>query len=308
MDNKYKGITWAGNIYQKFEDMCLGMDDVLFQEFEYVGDKLQVMGSNVRQFCSDFAQVLPQSFVDVVQGAAADSSTNVASELLVEGIGEERSRKKPFNKIDLLNNRSKEHFQVLQDDPYLEEAALMFENELVTLDEDHSDESPCELNKSDKNSNDQYQKTMMSPASDDLPPCSSSFTKIKLLDGPSTNAADLVYCYEFEQTCGNSSAQIVRKLESNLTDAGLSTKAKVEESCILVDGSEVSYGVCETQRRISLKVVEAFFRKRRGAAKQDHHQGAACRYTPDPAFSPQKGKDFISSSKPEASEFDWEII
>ncbi|MBA0789209.1 hypothetical protein Gotri_025875 [Gossypium trilobum] len=63
MDSKFKGIVWVGNIYQRFEALCLEMDDMVCQEtFQYVEDQLQTVGANVRQFCTELMQeVLPSS-------------------------------------------------------------------------------------------------------------------------------------------------------------------------------------------------------------------------------------------------------
>ncbi|KAA3478038.1 inner centromere protein A isoform X1 [Gossypium australe] len=73
MDSKFKGIVWVGNIYQRFEALCLEMDDMVCQvlftihpfaveTFQYVEDQLQTVGANVRQFCTELMQeVLPSS-------------------------------------------------------------------------------------------------------------------------------------------------------------------------------------------------------------------------------------------------------
>ncbi|MBA0748021.1 hypothetical protein Gogos_004877 [Gossypium gossypioides] len=63
MDSKFKGIVWVGNIYQRFEALCLEMDDMVCKEtFQYVEDQLQTVGANVRQFCTELMQeVLPSS-------------------------------------------------------------------------------------------------------------------------------------------------------------------------------------------------------------------------------------------------------
>ncbi|MBA0694509.1 hypothetical protein Goari_004793 [Gossypium aridum] len=63
MDSKFKGIVWVGNIYQRFEALCLEMDDMVCQEtFQYVEDQLQTVAANVRQLCTELMQeVLPSS-------------------------------------------------------------------------------------------------------------------------------------------------------------------------------------------------------------------------------------------------------
>ncbi|KAB2078144.1 hypothetical protein ES319_A06G141500v1 [Gossypium barbadense] len=55
MDSKFKGIVWVGNIYQRFEALCL-------ETFQYVEDQSQTVGANVKQFCTELMQeVLPSS-------------------------------------------------------------------------------------------------------------------------------------------------------------------------------------------------------------------------------------------------------
>ncbi|MBA0817867.1 hypothetical protein Gohar_021780 [Gossypium harknessii] len=63
MDSKFKGIVWVGNIYQRFEALCLEMDGMVCQEtFQYVEDQLQTVGANVRQFCTELMpELLPSS-------------------------------------------------------------------------------------------------------------------------------------------------------------------------------------------------------------------------------------------------------
>lgn len=60
MDFKFKGMTWVGNIYQKFENMCQEVDDIVSQEkVKYVENQVQTVGNNVKKFCSDVQDLLP---------------------------------------------------------------------------------------------------------------------------------------------------------------------------------------------------------------------------------------------------------
>ncbi|KAG8490811.1 hypothetical protein CXB51_014018 [Gossypium anomalum] len=73
MDSKFKGIVWVGNIYQRFEALCLEMDDM--ETFQYVEDQLQTVGAN----CS--LHLLPirrKNFnLSVLQNANKDSNISV---------------------------------------------------------------------------------------------------------------------------------------------------------------------------------------------------------------------------------------
>ncbi|XP_022724742.1 uncharacterized protein LOC111281286 isoform X2 [Durio zibethinus] len=60
MDSKSKGIAWVGNIYKKFESMCMEVDDMVCQ--------LQTVGANVKQLCTELVQeVLPSSPTNSVE-------------------------------------------------------------------------------------------------------------------------------------------------------------------------------------------------------------------------------------------------
>ncbi|GAV57377.1 hypothetical protein CFOL_v3_00914 [Cephalotus follicularis] len=58
MDKRCKGLSWVGNIYQKFEDMCMEVDDIMTPQetFKYVENQFNTVGANVKQFWSDLVQ------------------------------------------------------------------------------------------------------------------------------------------------------------------------------------------------------------------------------------------------------------
>ncbi|XVF60885.1 hypothetical protein PTKIN_Ptkin08bG0084300 [Pterospermum kingtungense] len=54
-----KGITWVGHVYQKFEAMCLEVEEVMYQDtVKYVEDQVQTVGASVKKFYSDVMQDL----------------------------------------------------------------------------------------------------------------------------------------------------------------------------------------------------------------------------------------------------------
>lgn len=90
MDFKYEGIAWVADIRQKFETLCLDVDDVMHEHeeaFKYVENQLQTvganienqlqtMGTNIKQFCSEFVQdVLPAFSSDPTEVATPKSMT-----------------------------------------------------------------------------------------------------------------------------------------------------------------------------------------------------------------------------------------
>ncbi|KAJ0259967.1 Uncharacterized protein HA466_0062440 [Hirschfeldia incana] len=56
---EFKGITWVGNVYQKFEAMCLEVEEIIVQDTaKYVENQVQTVGTSVKRFCSDVVQDL----------------------------------------------------------------------------------------------------------------------------------------------------------------------------------------------------------------------------------------------------------
>ncbi|KAL3821425.1 hypothetical protein ACJIZ3_007330 [Penstemon smallii] len=74
----FKGIKWAGNIYQKFETMCLEVEEVMVEDtVKYVENKVQKVGVSVKKFYSEVMQdLLPPSYIDPVKVAAGDLPLN----------------------------------------------------------------------------------------------------------------------------------------------------------------------------------------------------------------------------------------
>ncbi|XP_027342254.1 uncharacterized protein LOC113855025 isoform X2 [Abrus precatorius] len=62
-----KGITWVGNIYQKFENMCLEVEDAMFEEtVKYVENQMLTVGESVKKIYSDVMQdLLPPSIYNL---------------------------------------------------------------------------------------------------------------------------------------------------------------------------------------------------------------------------------------------------
>ncbi|KAK1567855.1 hypothetical protein Q3G72_017497 [Acer saccharum] len=74
-----KGITWVGHVYQKFETMCLEVEDIMYQDtVKYVENQVQTVGASVKKFYSDVMQdILPPSSMDLVKG---DATFNMIAE------------------------------------------------------------------------------------------------------------------------------------------------------------------------------------------------------------------------------------
>ncbi|KAL2496815.1 uncharacterized protein Fot_40572 [Forsythia ovata] len=74
----FKVMPWTGNIYEKFEAMCLEVEEVMYQDtVKYMENQVQKVGVSVKKFYSEIMQdLLPPSCVDPVKVAASDLSLN----------------------------------------------------------------------------------------------------------------------------------------------------------------------------------------------------------------------------------------
>ncbi|CAJ2668746.1 unnamed protein product [Trifolium pratense] len=49
-----KGINWVGDMYQKFENMCLEAEDIMYEDtVEYIETQIQTVGDSVKKLYSD---------------------------------------------------------------------------------------------------------------------------------------------------------------------------------------------------------------------------------------------------------------
>ncbi|MED6144286.1 hypothetical protein PIB30_014371 [Stylosanthes scabra] len=62
-----KGIAWVGNVYQKFENMCLEMEEMMLEDtVKYMEDQMQVVGENVKKiYAGVMKDLLPLSLCDL---------------------------------------------------------------------------------------------------------------------------------------------------------------------------------------------------------------------------------------------------
>lgn len=73
-----KGLAWIGNIYEKFEAMCLEVEEVVYQDtVKYVENQVQTVGAGVKRFYSEVMQdINPESHIDPAKVSAGDLSLN----------------------------------------------------------------------------------------------------------------------------------------------------------------------------------------------------------------------------------------
>ncbi|VVA33893.1 PREDICTED: LOC110419733 [Prunus dulcis] len=60
------GITWVGGVYEKFESMCLEVEENMYQDtVKFVENQVQTVGASVKKFYADVMQdLLPDSLMD----------------------------------------------------------------------------------------------------------------------------------------------------------------------------------------------------------------------------------------------------
>ncbi|KAL3632760.1 hypothetical protein CASFOL_025744 [Castilleja foliolosa] len=92
----FKGLSWAGNIYQKFETMCLEVEEVMYEDtVKYLENQAQKVGGSVKKFYSEVMQDLGSiSCVDSVKVAESNKPKPVMLDSL------EELRKKKTKKDD----------------------------------------------------------------------------------------------------------------------------------------------------------------------------------------------------------------
>ncbi|GMI93480.1 hypothetical protein HRI_003017300 [Hibiscus trionum] len=108
MEAKSKGMAWLGEIYQKFEAMCMEVDDIVCQEtLRYVESQLQTVGSNVQQFCTELIEeLLPTSPTDPVEDLNSNQVQNIvvaAYEDLNVSVDEYHSRTEPIDSSSVIS-------------------------------------------------------------------------------------------------------------------------------------------------------------------------------------------------------------
>ncbi|GAB4824899.1 hypothetical protein Ancab_007770 [Ancistrocladus abbreviatus] len=64
-----KGIAWVGNMYEKFEAMCVEVEETMYQDtVQYVENQVRTVGASVKKFYSDVMQdLLPPLCIDPVK-------------------------------------------------------------------------------------------------------------------------------------------------------------------------------------------------------------------------------------------------
>ncbi|KAJ8764650.1 hypothetical protein K2173_006732 [Erythroxylum novogranatense] len=105
MDLKSKGITWVGNICQKFETMCSEVDNILNQDtVKYVENQVNTVGVNMKRFYAEVVQdinpLLQNSSKNATHVEPSDTNpanfTSVQTTIKIQGDDEHSNNKEKF--------------------------------------------------------------------------------------------------------------------------------------------------------------------------------------------------------------------
>ncbi|CAN1194732.1 hypothetical protein LINPERPRIM_LOCUS42737 [Linum perenne] len=73
-----KGITWVGDVYQKFEAMCLEVEETMYEDtVKFVENQVQTVGASMKKFCADVMKDLAPE--DSAKVTAFDRSVELHS-------------------------------------------------------------------------------------------------------------------------------------------------------------------------------------------------------------------------------------
>ncbi|XVF25660.1 hypothetical protein REPUB_Repub13aG0232700 [Reevesia pubescens] len=274
MESKPKSIAWVGNIYQKFEAMCMEVDDLVCQEtLKYVEDHLQTVGANVKQFCTEFMhEMLPSS---------PTNSVEELSSSLVQNVG-----------------------------------ATAYEDSNISVDEDHSQKELIDSS-SVASVEDVYFGLSSEQSTEDESALAHSSGSI-----PSGSVILAQACknelQDFDSTLDDTSLESmeeashksVSKVELEYVPVPSFDKVNLEESCIIVDSSELHSLSNEAGERKSYKkkFKEAFSSKSRLANRNNEQLAQLSKEKANGVrlLSSQTNKS--ESQEMEFCESDWEII
>ncbi|KAF8043398.1 hypothetical protein BT93_A1663 [Corymbia citriodora subsp. variegata] len=104
-----KGITWVGNIYQKFEAMCLEVEEIMYQDtVKFVENQVQTVGASVKKFYSEVVEdVIPPSCIDPDKVTAPEYSVVKCNDVQVCKKAKVCRKREPAKVIYQLSEDSK---------------------------------------------------------------------------------------------------------------------------------------------------------------------------------------------------------
>ncbi|KAK6264614.1 hypothetical protein QQP08_019185 [Theobroma cacao] len=271
MDSKSKGIAWVGNIYQKFEAMCMEVDDMVCEEtFRCVENHLQTVGANVKQFCTEFMQdVLHSPGAKSVEernlSLVQNTGVTVCENLNIT-IDEDKSQKELIHSSSV-QSVDDVHFGLSSEQSTKDESALA-----------HSGSIPSD-------------SVILAQA-----------CKNELQDTDST--LDDASLETMEEASHQSATEV--ELEAALPSFD---EAKLEESCIIVDSGDLQSLSNETGKRRSYKKKfrESLSSKLR-LRKQDREQHAGSSMEKGMNVGRSSQTDKAKSQDMEFCESDWELV
>ncbi|XP_022777316.1 uncharacterized protein LOC111318704 isoform X2 [Durio zibethinus] len=272
MDSKSKGIAWVGNIYQKFEAMCMEVDDIVCQEtLKYVEDQLQTVGANVKHFCTELIhEVLPSSPINSMEELNSSLVQNAgvtANEYLNISVDEDHSHKELIHSF-FVESVEDVHFGLSSEPSTEDESALAHCAGIIPSD---------------------------------------SVILVQAFENEARDIDSTLHDTSLESK--EASHKSVSKVELEAVPVPSFDKVKLEESCVIVDGSELHSfsNKLRESRSFKKKFREAFSSKTRFAKwKNEQHAGSSKEKGNSAELSSQTNKS--ESQDMEFYESDWEIV
>ncbi|XP_027346194.1 uncharacterized protein LOC113858004 [Abrus precatorius] len=296
-----KGITWVGNMYHKFENMCLEVEDMMYEDaVKYMKSQMQIVGKSVKKLYSDImGDLLPPD--------------------------EKEDTELP---IDQYTNAGfcKKQFQFFKEKPVKDDIKQTTEDLRIDHDVDNeaihtaSYDGTCEISNENQNQNHGISASKLSSA--EVTRLASEADSLNEIENASTKQFPsdqvLVRSAEEKEINMRSSSSCVALEEP--VEQGHKTMQqdhlKLEQSCVMVNGHEIQLPPkAGGNLNNNKKKKQAFSLSKKSARKQEYKELAAwheksekvkgyCMENLDPTLAEDQKKLLL----PSVSEPDWELI
>jgi hypothetical protein len=338
-----KGIAWVGNIYNKFEAMCLEVEETMYQDTaKYVESQVQTVGASVKRFYSDVMQdLLPPSCTDPEKVGDTDYSLNACADIethkksmsfirkdnsIVDDLSTEGCKKDSENLNRFQENKSYRRSnagikRISKRDNY----SLSDKSTSKNLKIDNRSVARDEITVS----NSKEEEKKCNAITEANAPLKDYRYDLNPLEDSGENKETRLTDVNSNETCTN--RELVSQSETNSDHSGdeeviishsdlveddnakepilketKEEKSKLEETCVLVDGERLSF-ISQTQAKnqsYKKKFRKAFLLKLGSGRKQEYEQLTA-QYR-EAAAAPLSTE--LRTANPSPSELEWELL
>ncbi|XP_062007749.1 uncharacterized protein LOC133724869 isoform X3 [Rosa rugosa] len=325
-----KGINWVGCVYEKFESMCLEVEENMYQDtVKFVEDQVQTVGESVKKLYADIMQ-------DLLCDSSLDGENISACGFPIEHYSDVDNSKK--SKI----RKTKEHVKVGVEEVNGDSEVIS----LVEKDVEHTGlfhrqrmYDSCTRSSGDcakvacsdlysrqdhgmRSYNKKNLVVKQTPIKDRLPGANTAvgkdFNRVSLSCSEFSNENRDASCDQPDEVItptaeGGSNDSSVHAIDSNIGVHGTeisqqSDKAKLEETCVMVSGEELHFvhHVVANCKPYKKKIPKAFTSRTSSARKQEYEQLALWHGHHTKSFL--GGEDSKKSPTRDFCESEWEIL